>query len=89
MLPFSCKMKLVAKTYVWAGILKQGLRIAPPEGKSSYSRWLRSYSNRCPEQLLSPVCWGATYIGMTLTYNQGYMFGKGVYFADVSAEACG
>jgi poly [ADP-ribose] polymerase 2/3/4 len=40
-----------SRTTNFAGILKQGLRIAPPE---------------------APV--------------NGYMFGKGVYFADVSAE---
>lgn len=68
-----------------AGILKQGLRIAPPEGVSVA---LLSCSNRLRIlfaflQLLPLVWFLTTYRQHMNDIMPGYMFGKGVYFADV------
>ena len=56
----------------WFGILSQGLRIAPPEAPVS---WL---TFGCPFRSHEfPPFFQVT----------GYMFGKGVYFADVSSKS--
>lgn len=66
----------------FAGILKQGLRIAPPEGE------VLTTSVEFPSLTLifSSRYWSVlqTLIRFEVSYDYlGYMFGKGVYFADV------
>ena len=65
----------------FAGILRQGLRIAPPEGKS---RFTRRPLFLAPSSLLSLSLFKT--LSLPLQYiapSTGYMFGKGLYLADV------
>ena len=63
----------------FAGILRQGLRIAPPEGKSRFTRRPLPCTFLFPFSLFKPLSLPLQYIAPST----GYMFGKGLYLADV------